>query len=75
MGYDTTDKAYLAYYYPDECDLHEGMPFNCTIIEVKKNSLRAKNLVDRAYDVLNKEIPKSHENCGYCKWNQEIIKF
>ena len=29
MGFKTTDKAYLAFYYPDECELHNGMPFNC----------------------------------------------
>ena len=75
MGYDTTNKAYLAFYYPDECELHEGMPFNCTIIEVKTNFSRIDKLVEEAYEVLNGEIPDSHENCDYCKWNQEIIKF
>ena len=75
MGYGTTNKAYLAFYYPDECDLHEGMPFNCTIIEVKTNFSRVDKLVDKAYNILNGEIPESHENCEYCKWNQEIIKF
>ena len=72
MGYDTTNKAYLAFYYPDECELHEGMPFNCTIIEVKTNLSRVDNLIDRAYTVLNGELPDSGENCGYCKWNDQI---
>ncbi len=35
LDYKTTDKGFLAYYHPDECDLHEGMPFYCSIIEVK----------------------------------------
>ena len=75
MGYDTTNKAYLAYYYPDECELHEGMPFNCTIIEVKTNLSRVNKLIEKAHDALNGEQPDSNENCEYCKWNQEIIKF
>ena len=74
MGYDTTDKAYLAFYYPDECELHEGMPFNCAIIEVKTDLARVDDLVSKAYTVLNGEMPDPNEKCEYCKWNKEIIK-
>jgi len=74
MGYDTTSKAYLAFYYPDECELHDGMPFKCTVIEVKTNLYRVDKLIDKAYTILNGELPDSGENCGYCKWNKEIIK-
>ena len=74
MGYDTISKAYLAFYYPDECGLHNGMPFNCTIIEVKTNLSRVNKLLDKAYNVLNEKMPDSHEDCEYCKWNQEIVK-
>lgn len=70
MGYDTTNKAYLAFYYPDECELHEGMPFNCMIIEVKTNLSRVDKLIEKAYNVLNGEMPKSGENCEYCKWKK-----
>jgi len=72
MGYNTTNKAYLAFYYPDECELHQGMPFNCTIIEVITNHSRVDNLVDIAYDILNGELPEVGENCEYCKWEKEI---
>jgi hypothetical protein len=75
MGYDIISKAYLAFYYPDECDLHEGMPFNCTIIEVKTNHSRVDKLVDKAYLILNGDMPDFNENCEYCNWNQETIKF
>jgi hypothetical protein len=47
-GYKTTNNAYLAYYYPDDCDLHNGMCMNCAIIEVKTNPNRAKKLVEKA---------------------------
>ena len=49
------------------------MPFNCDIIEVKTNFSRVDKLIDKAYNVLNGNLPESNENCGYCKWNQEII--
>ena len=71
MDYKTTDKAYLAFYYPDECDLHEGMPFHCTILEVETSPSHAKELVNMAYNVLNGSIPEPSENCGYCKWITE----
>ena len=57
----TTNKAYLAFYYPDECELHEGMPFNCAILEVKTDFSRVDKLVDKAYSILNGEIPESEE--------------
>ena len=74
MGYDTANKAYLAFYYPDECELHNGMPFNCTIIEVKTKLSRVNKLIDKAYTILNGEIPDSNENCEYCKWISESLK-
>lgn len=74
MGYDTTNKAYLAFYYPDECDLHNGMPFNCTIIEVKTNPSAVEKLVEKAFTILNGELPKSNENCEYCRWRDETLK-
>jgi len=29
-------------------------------------------MLDKAFDILNGELPESHENCDYCKWNQEV---
>jgi len=74
MGYDTINMAYLAYYYPDECDLYNGMPFHCKIVEVRTNPDRAKKLVEKAYNILNGEMPESGENCEYCKWKDETSK-
>jgi hypothetical protein len=74
LEYKTTDKAFLAYYYPDECDLHEGMPFNCTVIEVKTYPSLVKDLIKKALDVLNDDIPDSSWNCEYCKWISESLK-
>ena len=68
MGYDTTNKAYLAFYYPDACELHEGMPFFCEIIEVETSPSRVEKLVDKAFTILNSEFPESNKNCEYCKW-------
>jgi CRISPR/Cas system-associated exonuclease Cas4 (RecB family) len=71
MDYKTTNKAFLAFYYPDECDLHNGMPFHCKIIEVKTDYNRVNELVKKAYKILNGNIPKSGWNCQYCKWTND----
>lgn len=72
MGFKTTNRAYLAYYSPSDCDLHNGMCINCTVIEMKTNPMHAKELVKKAYHVLNDPMPKSSEKCEYCKWAEEI---
>ena len=74
MGYKTTNKAYLAYYYPDDCELHNGMCMHCTVIEVKTNSTHVKEILNKAQNVLNGSIPERSENCGYCKWTEETQK-
>ena len=51
------------------------MPFHYKIIEVKTDRSSMKEFVDKAYKILNGKLPESNKNCGYCKWNQEIIKF
>jgi hypothetical protein len=70
VGYKTTNKAYLAYYYPDDCELHRGMPFNCTIIEIETQHSVVKELISKAYDILIGSIPNSGKNCEYCKWKE-----
>jgi len=72
LGYKTMNKAYLAYYYPDDCELHRGMPFNCTTIEIKTNHSIVKELLSKAYDILNWSIPNSGVKCEYCKWKENI---
>ena len=74
MGYKTTNKAYLSFYYPDECDLHEGMPFHCKIIEVKTNHQSVEELLSKAHRILNGEMPQPGENCDYCKWTDVTSK-
>ena len=61
----------LAFYYPDECDLHKGMPFYCTILEVKTDHDKVAELVFKAYDILNGEMPDSGYNCEFCRWTDE----
>jgi len=74
LGYKTINKAFLAFYYPDECDLHNGMPFKCTIIEVETNHKEVETLLKKAYNILNGPVPKANKDCEYCKWIDQIQK-
>jgi hypothetical protein len=74
MGYKTTNKAYLAFYHPDDCELHNGMCMNCTVIEVKTNPSHVVELINNAYTVLNGKIPKPGDTCEYCKWREKTLK-
>lgn len=67
LGYNTISKALLLFYYPDECDLHNGLPFNCKIFEVKTNPFFVYCLLKKARNVLNGYIPDFGRNCSYCK--------
>jgi len=74
LGYKTTNKAYLAFYYPDDCELHNGMCIHCTIIEVKTSLTHVKELENKAYNVLNGPMPQHSYNCKFCKWREETLK-
>jgi len=73
-GYKTTNKAFLAYYHPDDCDIHNGMCMHCTVIEVKTNPSRVNGIVKKAQTVLNGKIPECSDKCEFCKWVDENIK-
>jgi hypothetical protein len=64
----------IYYVFFDYCDLHKGMPFGCTIIEVETNPSTTKELLSKAYKILNESTPKPGENCEYCKWKEATFK-
>jgi len=71
-GYKTTDKAYLAYYYPCDCDVHDGLDVNCKVVEVRTSFDRAKRVIDKAVRVLEGDIPKPSSECEFCRWKGEL---
>jgi len=73
-GYKTTNKAFLAYYYPDDCDIHKGMCMHCSVVEVQTDPGRVTEIIKKAHKVLNGEIPEHGENCEYCKWFEKNTK-
>ena len=71
-GYKTSNKAYLIYFTPDHCILHNGMKINCSVIEVTTDINHVENLISIAQKNLNGPIPDSSEKCEYCGWVQAM---
>ena len=73
-GYKTTNKAFLAYYHPNDCDIHNGMCMNCSVVEVETNPSRVTGIIKKAHKILNGKIPKWSNNCEFCKWVDKNLK-
>ncbi len=73
-NYKTNNIAYLLYFVPRSGKLHEGIPFEVKIIEVKTSIDRALDIFHEALDLLKAPIPGSSENCEYCNWIKEFKK-
>jgi len=41
---------------------------HCAVIEVETNPDRAKELIEKAHNILNGDIPEHEGNCEFCKW-------
>jgi len=74
MGFKTTNKAFLVYYHPDDCDLHNGMTIHCAVREVLTDINPVKDLLNYANDILNGPKPDSGIHCEFCKWAQVMIE-
>jgi hypothetical protein len=73
-GYKTMNKGILAFYCPDDGDLHNGMTLRCTIRQVITDPNHTISMIRQARNILNKPIPEPGDHCEYCKWTQLLSK-
>jgi hypothetical protein len=66
--------AYLLYFVPSPGKLHEGIPFNVKIMEVKTSTKRALDIFHKALELLESPVPASSEGCEYCNWVKQLHK-
>lgn len=72
-GYKTTNKSYLAYYYPDDCDIHQGLDLHCKVVEVPTSLEKAKQHIKKAIEILElEEPPNPSKECEYCHWAKGV---
>ncbi|MBI4399927.1 PD-(D/E)XK nuclease family protein [Candidatus Micrarchaeota archaeon] len=67
-GYKTANKAFLAYYYPNYSELHNGLKIKCKIMEIIPDKLKVIEVLGRAKEVLNGPMPNSGKDCKFCRW-------
>ncbi len=72
-GYKTANKGYLAFYYPEDCELHDGMDMHVKILEIKTDPDRVKTLLSKADNILQlEEPPQPSKECEYCLWAKGV---
>lgn len=67
-GYDTENFGYLAYYYPEPCEVHMGMDIHVAVVKVDTDPGRVERVLEKAFRILQGGLPPAAETCGYCAW-------
>ena len=73
-GYKTENKAILAFYSPNNGDLHKGMPLQCTVKEITTDPNHVLSMIRQARRILTAPIPNPGEHCNFCTWLQLMKK-
>lgn len=72
-GYDTTDYAYLLFYYPREVTNTGEVIFNTELIKMKTDPQRGEKVFKQAIKILQlEEPPKASPECEFCKWAANV---
>jgi hypothetical protein len=65
---ETEDYAYLLFYHPNKVNENGDVDFHAELVKMKISVKNAESIFERALSILEKEIPKSSGECGYCEW-------
>jgi len=71
-GYSTTNIGYLAFYYPCDCDLHDGLDMHCKVLKVRTSFVRVQRLLRKAENILEGEEPDNSYDCPFCEWFEKL---
>jgi len=70
-GYNTSEYAFLFFYYPEKVDEKGDIVFNTKLIET--DPARGEKVFKDAIKVLQMETaPEAAEDCEYCKWRDKL---
>ncbi|MEM4245182.1 MAG: PD-(D/E)XK nuclease family protein [Candidatus Nanoarchaeia archaeon] len=67
-NFKTKNEAYLAYYYPCDCDVHDGVDITCDVVKIKTDPDRARRVLEKAVRLLNGRMPAPSPECDFCKY-------
>ena len=69
-NYETEDYAYLLFYIPEKVIQTGEFVFKTDLVKMDINIKHAKDLFNRALEVLDGNLPKADKECGYCEWKK-----
>ena len=71
-GYETEDYTYLLFYHPHQVEATGHVCFNTDLVKIKVNIKNAEKILKDAVEVLEGEVPKAGEGCGFCRWAEKV---
>lgn len=74
-GYETEEYAYLLFYHPDKVTESGEVLFHTDLIKIAISVKNAEEIMRKALQVLDGDIPKADEECGYCRWQNIKMEF
>ena len=69
-GYKTEDYAYLLFYHPSNINENGDVIFHTDLVKMNIEVKNAEAIFSKALKVLENEMPKPNEECGFCKWKE-----
>ena len=70
-GYETEDYSYLLFYHPRQVTSKGDVVFHKHLVKMDVSLKNAEKVFKGALKVLEGDIPKASEECGFCKWCEE----
>ncbi len=71
-GYDTEDYAYLLFYHPNKVHENGSVDFHVDLVKMNIAVKNAETIFKQALKVLEKDIPDSSGECGFCAWVKKL---
>ena len=69
----TEDYSYLLFYYPECVQENGDVVFHTDLVKMKVDVENAEKIFKKALAILEGKMPKSGEECGFCKFCEKSI--
>lgn len=73
-GFNTTNYAYLLYYYPKKVENETRISFHTKLVKVNLTVKKVEKILEDAHTTLTNPCPKASETCEFCRWRAKQEK-
>lgn len=71
-GYETEDYSYLLFYHPDKV-VENVFIFHTDLVKIDTNMKIVEDILKKALDILEGDMPEASIECKYCKYKELVI--